>query len=67
MARPSPPQPSGAIPHPLEHAPAPGLAARLDPRGKVVVALAYSSLIALCPGPQAPAQGLGRGQGQAGW
>jgi len=43
------------------------LAARLDPRGKVVVALAYSLLLALCPGPLAPALGLGFSLGLAVW
>jgi cobalt/nickel transport system permease protein len=58
-------------PHPqlrnLDNAPAAGPAARLDPRGKVVVVLAYSVLMALCPGPQAPVLGVVLGLGLALW
>ncbi len=54
-------------PRSLDHAPAAGPAARLDPRGKVVVVFAYSVLMALCPGPLVPAVGVALGLALAAW
>lgn len=67
MTQPARPAPHHPPPRLLDHAPAEGLAARLDPRGKVVVALAYSLLMALCPQPLVPAVGVVLGLGLAVW